>query len=53
MPVSKAIFTSYTGISPAIAESLCFENKLDSSMPANVLAHGEPESYLDEFLSVN
>ena len=41
MPVSKAIFTSYTGISPAIAESLCFENKLDSSMPANVLAHGD------------
>ncbi|MFQ9515537.1 MAG: NFACT family protein [Eubacterium sp.] len=41
MPLSKAIYTSYTGISPAIAENLCYENKLDSSMPANVLVHGD------------
>lgn len=41
MPLSKAIFTSYTGISPTIAENICYINKLDSSMPANILAHGD------------
>lgn len=48
MALSKAIYTSFTGISPTIAESLCFENKLDSSMPANTIVHGEPESYMDD-----
>lgn len=41
MPLSRAIYTSYTGISPTIAENICYENKLDSSIPANVLPHGD------------
>ncbi len=41
MSLSKAIYTSYTGISPIIAESLCYENKLDSSIPANSLVLGD------------
>lgn len=41
MTLSKAIYTSFTGISPAMSESLCFENKLDSSLPANTFAHGD------------
>lgn len=41
MPLSRSIFTSYTGISPVIAENICYENKLDSSMPANVLVPGD------------
>jgi predicted ribosome quality control (RQC) complex YloA/Tae2 family protein len=41
MPLSKAIYTSYTGISPAIAENLCYENKLDSYQPANTFAYGD------------
>ena len=41
MPMSKAIYTSFTGISPTIAENICYEGKFDSSMPANVLEHGD------------
>lgn len=40
IPLSRSIFTSYTGISPVIAENICYENKLDSSMPANMLVTG-------------
>lgn len=32
--IGKAIYTSYTGISPQVAEELCFEAELDSSLPA-------------------
>lgn len=39
--LSKAIYASFTGISPAVAESLCYENKFDSSIPANVLPKGD------------
>ena len=38
--LSKAIYTSFTGISPTIAESICYAAKFDSSIPANVLEHG-------------
>lgn len=41
MSLSRSLFTSYTGISPVIAENICYENKMDSSMPANVLVPGD------------
>ena len=34
MPVSKAIYTSFTGISPVTAEEICHLAGLDSSIPA-------------------
>lgn len=40
MPLSKAIYTSFTGISPTIAENICYESKFDSSLPANTLEYG-------------
>lgn len=40
MPLAKAIYTSFTGISPTIAENICYEAKFDSSIPANTLEHG-------------
>lgn len=40
-PLSRSIFSSYTGISPVIAENICYENKLDSSLPSNVFVPGE------------
>ncbi|KAB1437660.1 Rqc2 family fibronectin-binding protein [Candidatus Galacturonibacter soehngenii] len=42
-PVSlaKALYTSYTGISPAAAEEICYRASLDSSTPANVLGENE------------
>lgn len=37
MPLAKAIYSSFTGISPVIAEELCYRASVDSAMPANVL----------------
>lgn len=44
MPVSKAVYTSFTGISPVTAEEICSLAGIDSSVPAkeysdDVLAH--------------
>lgn len=41
MPLSKAIYTSYTGISPAIAEEICYEASMSSDKPANCLNENE------------
>ncbi len=37
MPLAKAIYSSYTGISPLIAEELCFRASLESSQSANTI----------------
>ena len=34
MPLAKAIYTSFTGISPVTAEEICFLAGMDSSIPA-------------------
>ena len=34
MPVSKAIYTSFTGISPVTAEEICSLAEMDSSIAA-------------------
>lgn len=41
MPLSKAIYTSYTGISPSIAEEICYEASISSDKPANCLDENE------------
>lgn len=40
-PVSKAIFSTFTGISPVIAEELCHRASIDSEKPANCLCESE------------
>lgn len=35
MPLFKAIYTSYTGLSPILAQELCFEAGLDGDTPAS------------------
>lgn len=37
VPLGKAIYTSFTGISPVIAEDICFLAGLDSQLPASEL----------------
>lgn len=37
MPLAKALYSSLTGISPILAEEICFEADMDSSVPANTL----------------
>ncbi len=41
MPTGKAIYTSYTGISPSAAEEICFEASIGSEHPANCLDSNE------------
>ena len=41
MPLSKAIYTSYTGISPVIAEELCHRASLESAQSANTISELE------------
>lgn len=41
MALSKAIYTSYTGVSPAIAEEICYEASISSDKPANCLDENE------------
>lgn len=41
MPLSKALYKTYTGISPVIAEEVCYEASIDSSKPANCLNENE------------
>lgn len=41
IPLAKAIYTSFTGISPAAAQEICYRASIDSSKPANVLAENE------------
>ena len=38
LPLSKAIYTSFTGISPITAEEICFIAGIDSSLPPKELS---------------
>lgn len=37
MPLYKALYGSYTGLSPVIAQEICYRAGLDGDMPANVI----------------
>ena len=41
LPVQKAIYTAYTGISPAIASELCYRANVDGDRPAEALSEEE------------
>lgn len=41
MPVFKAVYTSYTGISPCIAQELCFRAGMDGEQPTAAFSGGE------------
>ncbi len=41
MPLSKALYSTYTGISPVIAEELCFRASLESDQSANSISELE------------
>lgn len=40
-PLGKAVYTSFTGISPVIAEEICHRAGVDSSRPASSLSENE------------
>ena len=41
LPVSKAIYTSLTGISPVMAQEICYRASIDGSMPMDALGEME------------
>jgi predicted ribosome quality control (RQC) complex YloA/Tae2 family protein len=41
LPCSKAIYTSFTGISPTVAEEICSEAGIESRIPASELTDSE------------
>ena len=41
LPVSKAIYTSLTGISPVMAQEICYRASIDGSMPMGALGEME------------
>lgn len=41
LPVYKALYMTYTGISPIIAQELCFRSGIDSDTPASALSGAE------------
>lgn len=49
LPTSKAIYTSFTGISPVIGEEICYRSNIDSEKPANVLENEELEAIYNTF----
>ena len=46
MPVGKAIYNSFTGISPVVAEEICYLTGIDSSVPASEMS-GDLLAHLD------
>ncbi|MDE7231964.1 MAG: NFACT family protein, partial [Lachnospiraceae bacterium] len=38
MPLFKALYTTYTGLSPVIAQEICFRAGVDADLPAKALA---------------
>ncbi len=41
MPLSKALYSSFTGISPVIAEEICYRASLDPAISANAAGENE------------
>lgn len=47
MPVYKALYTSYTGLSPVIAQEICHRAGIDGDTPANVLSEAALRALYD------
>ena len=47
MAVYKALYTSYTGLSPIMAQEICYRAGVDGDMPANVLEESSLHTLYD------
>jgi len=52
IPLAKALYSSLTGLSPILAEEICFEAAIDSSTPANTLNSIEATHLFHQFCAV-
>lgn len=48
LPVYKAIYTGFTGISPCIAQELCYRAGIDADLPSSELGAGALERLVSE-----
>lgn len=51
-PLYKALYSSFTGLSPVLAQELCFLSAIDADKAAIALSDGEFDSLCDAFLSM-
>lgn len=49
MPIYKAIYSCYTGISPIIAQELCYRSKIDGDLPTAALQTADYRLLYHEF----
>lgn len=49
MALAKAIYTSFTGISPVVAEEICFLSGLDSALPPSNLSNDMMKHIYNQF----
>ena len=52
MPVFKALYTSYTGISPIMAQEICYRAGVDAELPTAALAGGDVQKLFAEWNKV-
>lgn len=52
MPVHKALYCSYTGISPIVAQEICFRADTDGDIPANSLNEVSLDNIYVNFISI-
>lgn len=52
LPLSKAIYSSLTGISPVIAEEICYLAGMDSSIPANAITETDGNTIWTVFTQI-
>lgn len=52
MPVYKAFYSAYTGLSPVVAQEICSRAGLDGDMPANILDRAAIDSLYENLVSV-
>ena len=51
MPLFKALYTTYTGLSPVIAQEICYRADVDADLPAKALADTDVDSLQAVFSS--
>lgn len=52
LPTYKALYMTYTGISPIIAQELCYRAGIDSDKPATALADNEQQDLWSRFIEL-
>lgn len=51
MPVYKSLYSTYTGISPIVAQDICYRVDVDADIPANALQDAQSQKLYQSFAS--